>query len=127
MKIFENINNLYKSVSFISLFIILSSIGNLKVIGSGNKTDLEKFEFYYNQIDKINSNYSIPYSEYDNLDKQLKTFFGLHNQKTDQSYYPDLSIISDSDYIRQMFRSHLNDMTTNKMIYNIKNESFLKY
>ena len=127
MKIFDNIKNLYKFISYVSLFIILSSIGNIKVIGSGNKTDLDKFEIYYNQIDEIYYNYSIPYSEYDNLDAQLKTFFGLYNSKTDQSYYPDLSIINDSDYLRQMFKSHLNDMTTNKMIYNIENESFLNY
>ena len=127
MKIFDNIKNLYKFINYVSLFIILSSIGNTKVIGSGNKTDLEKSGFYYSQIDEIYSHYSIPYSEYDNLDKQLKTFFGLYNYKTDKSYYPDLSIINDSDYIRQIFKSHLNDMTTNKMIYNIENESFLNY
>ena len=46
-------------------------------------------------------------------------FFGLI-LKTSYSYYPDVLIISDSDYVRDMYKLKLNDMTINKINYNIE-------
>ena len=63
---------------------------------------------------------SIKYSQYDKLDSQLKTFFGFDSENPETSFYPDLLIIDDSDYIRDMYKLKLNDMTINKKIYNIE-------
>ena len=73
--------------------------------------------------DKLNQFYSIypiTYSQYDKLDSQLKTFLGYDSENPETSFYPDLSIIEDSEYIRDMYKLKLNDMTLNKIIYNIE-------
>ena len=47
-------------------------------------------------------------------------FFGFDLENPGYSYYPDVLIISDSDYVREMYKLKLNDMTINKIIYNIE-------
>ena len=47
-------------------------------------------------------------------------FFGVDPENPGFSYYPDVLIISDSDYVREMYKLKLNDMTINKINYNIE-------
>ena len=44
--------------------------------------------------------------------------------KTEKPYFPDLWIIHDSESIREMYRSKINNMTINKKNYKIGIKSF---
>ena len=73
-----------------------------------------------NKLEEFYSKNKINYSEHDSVDNQLKMFFGFDPENPGYSYYPDELIISDSDFIRDMYKSKLNDMTINKINYKIK-------
>ena len=66
-----------------------------------------------------------PYSNYDGLSGQLKTFFGLYSPKSFINNYPDLSIVNTSDAIREGYILKINDMTINKTNYKIKKEALV--
>ena len=102
----------------ISFFLMFFFINNLLVKAHENKYSIKSMqeenrfkEFYFqNQID---------YIEHDRLDKQIKMFLGVDPENPGSSYYPDVFIIKDSDYVRNMYKLKLNDMTINKINYNI--------
>ena len=81
---------------------------------------LVRSEQVENKLEEFISQNGMSYSEYDGLDSQLKIFFGYDSEIPYNSFFPDLSIIRDSEAIRNMYRMKLNEMTTNKIIYNIK-------
>ena len=120
MKLFNTINNKNKNLSYIAIFILFYFFYNLKVIGSENKSDVVKIMYQNNQFEEKYFQNSISYSEYDKPSSQLKSFFGFDINQPEINYYPDLSIINDSDYVREIYRSRLNEMTINKIIYNIE-------
>ena len=107
MKLIKKITNPNKVKSFIPLLIVFFYMNNLIAYGSENKFE-EKF--FQN---------SITYSKYDNLESQLKIFFGGDFDRKENKFYPDLSIINDSDSLREMYKYKLNDMAINENIYNI--------
>ena len=124
MKLFKIITNPEKVKKFISVFIVFFSINNLIVFGSDNKFNFNKNSSNNNEFeDKFFQN-SITFNEYDDLESQLKLFFGTDYDRSENIFYPDLSIIQVSDSLRQIYKSKLNDMTTNEIKYNIKNEAF---
>ena len=92
MKLIKKITNPNKFKSFIPLFIVFFYMNNLIAYGSENK--FEK-KFFQN---------SINYAEYDNLESQLKIFFGGDFDRPQNTFYPDLSIINVSDSLREMYR-----------------------
>ena len=94
-------------------------MNNLVAVGSENKSDFLNSN-RENQFEKIYFQNSIQYNEYDKSTSQFKSFFGYEPDQSEIPYYPDLSIINDSDNIREIYRSKLNDMTINKIIYNIE-------
>ena len=110
MKLFKKITNLDKVKSFISVFIIFFLVNNLVANGSENKSDFLQ-SYNEDQFEETFFQNSIPFNSYDNLESQLKIFFGR------DSNYPDLSIISSSDRLREIYRSKLNDMALNEIIY----------
>lgn len=118
MKFFKKITQLEKVRNYISAFVIFFLMNNLIVIGSEDKSILLKSK-NDNQFEELYFQNSIPYKEYDNLESQLKVFFGFYSYRSENSFYPDLSIISNSESIREIYRSKLNDMTINDIIYNI--------
>ena len=123
MKSFKKLANTELSKHYISIFMMIFLINNLIAFGSENKS----YSFQNNQndveLEKIYKLKSIPYSKYDGLGGQLKTFFGLYSPKSLINNYPDLSIINTSDSIREGYRLKLNDMTINKTNHKIKKES----
>ena len=124
MNLLKKIINLKFYKNYISLFAIFFLVNNLTAFGSENKSQSvlsKQRDIELEEIFKLND---IPYSEYDNLNNQLKTFFGLYSPKSDINYYPDLSIINTSDAIREGYRLKLKDMTINKTIYKIKRDAF---
>ena len=124
MNLLKKIINLKLYKNYISLFAIFFLVNNLTAFGSENKSQSflgKQRDIELEEIFKLND---IPYSEHDNLNNQLKIFFGLYSPKSDINNYPDLSIIKSSDAIREAYRLKLKDMTINKTIYKIKRNTF---
>tara|TARA_Y100000589_G_C26962797_1_gene551320 strand:- start:390 stop:770 length:381 start_codon:yes stop_codon:yes gene_type:complete len=125
MRILKEFSNI-KNLSYLSIFITFYMLNNLTVLGLENKShSIQKNQKDY-QFEEIDFKNYIPFSEYDTTENQLKTFFGYSSFEPEKTFYPDLSIISNSDFIRELYKSKLNDMTITKYNYKIKNESTFK-
>ena len=94
-------------------------MNNLIVIGSENKEEFIKSNHKDNEFEAIYFQNSIPYNSYDNLESQLKTFFGFYSYRSENSFYPDLSIIGTSELLREIYKNKFNDMVINEIIYKI--------
>ena len=123
MNLLKKIINL-KLKNHISLFAMFFLMNNLIALGSDNESQSLLGKQSHGELVQIFKLNDIPYTEYDNFNNQLKTFFGLYSPKSDINYYPDLSIINTSDAIREGYRLKLKDMTINKTIYKIKRDAF---
>ena len=123
MKLFKKLINKELTKNYIYIFMMIFFMNNLNDFGSENKS----YSFQNNQkgseLEGIYKLKSIPYSKYDSLSGQLKTFFGLYSPESVINNYPDLSIINTSDEIREGYRLKINDMTINKTNYKIKKEA----
>ena len=64
-----------------------------------------------NYLNELDANNAITFSKHDNLESQLKMFFDIDPENPEISFYPDLLIIQDSDYIRDMYKLKLNEMS----------------
>lgn len=118
MKLFNTINNPVKVKSSLSLFLMFFFINNLTVIGSENKTVFIKTKHIDNEFEKIYFQNSIPFNSYDSFESQFKTFFGFYSYRSENSFYPDLSLINTSELIRETYKNKFNDMAINEIIYN---------
>ena len=124
MNLLKKIINLKFYQNYISLFAIFFLVNNLTAFGSENKSQSvlsKQRDIELEEIFKLND---IPYSEHDNLNNQLKIFFGLYSPKSDINNYPDLSIIDISDALREGYRLKLKEMTINTTNYKIKKDAF---
>ena len=74
-----------------------------KYLISNSQEEIKLQDFY--------SQNGIKYSQHDKLHSQLKMFFGFASENPETSFYTDLLIIDDSDYVRDMYKLKLNDMT----------------
>ena len=123
MNLLKNIINmkLFKNYfSFLGMFFLMT---NLIVFGSENKSNSHQIKQRYTELEELFRFYDISYSEYDSLNNQLKTFFGLYSPESGTNNYPDLSIIETSDTLREGYRLKLKDMTINKTIYKITKDA----
>ena len=124
MNLLKKIINLKFYKNYISLFAIFFLVNNLIAFGSENKSQSvlsKQRDIELEEIFKLND---IPYSEHDNLNNQLKIFFGLYSPKSDINNYPDLSIIDMSDALREGYRLKLKEMTINTTNNKIKKDAF---
>ena len=124
MNLLKKIINLKFYKNYISLFAIFFLVNNLTAFGSENKSQSvlsKQRDVELEEIFKLND---IPYSEHDNLNNQLKIFFGLYSPKSDINNYPDLSIIDISDALREGYRLKLKEMTINTTNNKIKKDAF---
>tara|TARA_B100000886_G_scaffold313841_1_gene250735 strand:+ start:2115 stop:2477 length:363 start_codon:yes stop_codon:yes gene_type:complete len=103
----------------IYFFLMFFFINNFLVEAHENKYLIKRMQ-EENKLEEFYSRNQINYSEHDSVDNQLKMFFGVDPENPGYSYYPDELIISDSDYLRDMYKLKLNDMTINKINYMIK-------
>jgi hypothetical protein len=117
MKLVKKIIQADKLLRSLSICAIFFSMQNFIALGSEDKS---------NQMHKIKNNYnfeeiyfgnSISFYEYDNFENQLNTFLGLNSVISETSYYPDLSIIKNSEVIRKIYRAKLNDMIVEEIIH----------
>ena len=118
MKLFKKTAINKKVNNFIPVFIVLFFMNNLIAFGTENKSVLPKRNNIDDQFEETFFKYSIPYSAYDDLESQLKIFFGRDSDASENIFYPDLSIISNSDSLREIYKSKLNDMAINEIQYN---------
>ena len=112
MKLFKKITNPKKFKSFIYLVIFFFFMNDLIAFGSENKSAYLKSKNIDNKFEEIFFKNSIPYNEYDNSENQLKIFFGKWRfpNQSENIFYPDLSTIKNSVYLRELYKSKLNDM-----------------
>ena len=120
MKLLNKLTNTFKAFGNAIFFVMISYTNNLVVIGSESNSSLLESKFEDNQFEKTFRSNTIPFSEYDNYQNQLRTFFGFYSVESEKSYFPDKSIIQNSDFIREIYTTKLNDMTINKNKYNIE-------
>ena len=121
MNLFKKITYSEKFKSFISIFIIFFFMNNLIAFGSENKSVSFKSKNSDNEFDEAFFENSIPFNEYDNSENQLKIFFGKwrYPNRSENSFYPDLSIIKNSVSVRDTYKSKLNDMVIKEINHNI--------
>ena len=118
MKLFKKITSPKKVKSFLYVFIVFFFMNNLILLGSENKSVFSKSKNIDDNFEEIFFKYSIPYSKYDDLESQLKIFFGRDLDRPENIFYPDISIIHNSDSLREIYRSKLNDMSISEIQYN---------
>ena len=94
-------------------------MNNLIALRAGEKLTFGNSEETNKKLEPMFNHNGIKYSEHDNADSQFNIFFGYESEKTGRTFYPDLSIIYDSDDVREMFEMKLIEMTKNQNIYNI--------
>ena len=123
MKSFKKLTNTEISKNYIYILMMIFLINNLKAFGSENKSYSFQNIRKDAELEEIYRLKSIPYINYDRLEGQLKTFFGLYSPKSEINNYPDLSIVNTSDAIRELYRLKINDMTINETIYKIRKET----
>ena len=116
MEFFKNNKQIKYYIILLGVFL---SINSPKSLASENKLYFGENNKYFD-FEQVYFQNSIPYSEYDSLDGQIKSFFGLRSEMSKTNYHPDLIIISDSDSIREIYRSKLNDMIEDRFIYKLK-------
>ena len=126
MKLLKKIINFRLFKNHIYLFLMFFLFNNLIVFGSENKSYSLKSNKKNYELEEIYKLKSISYSDYDKLESQLKTFFGLYSPQSKTYYYPDVSIINTSDELREGYRLKLDDMTINKTNYKIKKEALFR-
>ena len=119
MKLFKKITKPKKVKSYISVFIIFFFFNNLITFGSENKSVITKRKNIDNQFEEEFFKNSIPFSKYDNAENQLKLFFGRWQDpnRSENIFYPDLPVTKNSDKLREIYKSKLNDMVINKTKY----------
>ena len=117
MKLFKKIIDLKEVKSVIYGFIVFFFMNNLLAIGSENKSFSFENKLKDNDFEETFFKNSIKYYEHDNLDNQLKVFFGGFD-RSEKIFYPDLSIMRDSDALREIYKSKLYDMGINEYFNN---------
>ena len=115
MKLLMGKNHFEKYFKYLFIFTIFF-MQNFIAIGSEKKSNNITNQKDY-QFEEIYFRNSIPFSEYDNLENQLKTFLGLNSVMSETNYYKDLSLTKDSENLRKIYRSILNDMIVKEKTY----------
>ncbi len=110
--------NLFKMIfapkhlkNYISFFLMLFFMNNLLVAKADENKYFIRNKQDENNLNELDANNAITFSNHDNLESQLKMFFGFDPENPEISFYPDLLIIQDSDSIRDMYKLKLNDMS----------------
>ena len=119
MNLFKRITSQESIGKYILLFLTFFLMNNSIATTRGVNLYLDKSKEIDHKLEEFHSQNEIEYGQYDELESQLKIFFGYHSDNPEKSFYPDLLIIKDSDYIRDLYGKKLKDMTINRKIYNI--------
>ena len=114
MDLFKLISKAEYFKNYISFFLMFFFMTNL----SFSKAEENKYLIRNSQeeikLKDFYSQNSIKYSQYDKFNSQLKMFFGYDSENPETSFYTDLLIIEDSDFVRDMYKLKLNEMLFKK-------------
>ena len=119
MNLFKKITNQKLFGKYIFLFLTLFLMNNSIATPSRGNSYLFKSVEIDNKFQELFAYDSKKFSQYDKLESQLRIFFGYDSENPEKTFYPDLSITNDSEYIRELYGKKLKDMTINKKIYSI--------
>jgi len=97
--------------NYLSFLLMFFSISNLLVSKVDANQHLIRSRQEENKLMEPYNQNAIEYSQHDSTENQLKMFFGLDTDNPETSFYTDLLIIDYSDYVRDMYKLKLNDMT----------------
>ena len=111
MKFFKAISHLKNLKNYLFIFLMFFLINNQYIAEAHENKYLLRSIEGENKLKEFYSENQITYSQHDNLNNQLKLFFGFDYENPGLSYYPDSLIIRDSDYIRDIYKLKLRDMT----------------
>lgn len=114
MNLFKLISNSEYFKNYISLFLIFFSIGNLLNMKADANNYFNSSRQGGNNSEEFNFDNAIKYDQYDKAESQLKMFFGIDPENPGISFYQDSLIIDYSNYVREMYKLKLNDMTKKK-------------
>ena len=114
MNLFKLISNSEYFKNYISLFLIFFFISNLFSTKADANNYVNNSRQEVNNLEKFYHENAIKFDQYDKAQSQLKMFFGVDPENPGISFYQD-SLISDySNYVRDMYKLKLNDMTIKK-------------
>ena len=114
MNLFKLISNSEYFRNYISLFLIFFFVGNLFNTKAYANNYLNSTRQEENNLEEFYSDNVIKYNLYDKAESQLKMFFGVDPENPGISFYQDSLVIDYSDYVREMYKLKLNDMTIKK-------------
>ena len=114
MNLFKRISNLEYFKNFISLFLIFFFLGNLLNTKANENSYLTSSRQEGNNLTEFYSDKAVKYNLYDKAESQMKMFFGFDPENPEISFYQDLLIIDYSNYVREMYKLKLSDMTIKK-------------
>ena len=110
-KLISNTEYFKNYISFSLMFFFITNPNFSKAEENkyliSNKQEEIKLKDFYTQN-------GIEYSQHDKTNSQLKMFFGFESENPETSFYPDLLIIDDSDFVRCMYKLKLNEMLIKK-------------
>ena len=93
-RIFKELYIIFSNVLFMN-YQLLSKADENKYLIINSQEEIKLKEFY--------SQNQTEFSQHDSLNNQLKMFL-FDPEDSEKSFYPDLLIIQDSDYIRNMYK-----------------------
>ena len=114
MNLFKLISNLEFFKNHLSLFLIFFFISNLSNTKADANNYVTSIRQEGNNSEEFYPNNAIKYDQYDKAESQLKMFFGVDPKNPGISFYQDSLIIDYSNYVREMYKLKLNDMTIKK-------------
>ena len=114
MNLFKLISNSEFFKNYISLFFMFFFICNLLNTKACANNYLNSTRQEGNNLEEFYSDNLIKYNQYDKAESQLKMFFGVDPENPGISFYQDSLIIDYSNYVREMYKLKLNDMTIKK-------------
>jgi len=114
MNLFKLISNFEDFKNYLFLFFIFFFVCNLLNTKAYANNYLDYSRQEGNNLEEFYSEKVIKYNLYDKAESQLKMFFGIDPENPGISFYQDSLIIDYSNYVREMYRLKLNDMTIKK-------------
>ena len=97
--------------NFISLFLVFFFLGNLLNTKANENSYFTSSRQEENNLTEFYSDNAVEFHLYDKAESQMKMFFGFDPENPEISFYQDLLIIDYSNYVREMYKLKLNDIT----------------
>ena len=114
MNLLKLISNAEYFKNYAFLFLVFFFISNLFSTKADANNYVNSSRQEGNNLEEFIFDNAIQYDQYDKAESQLKMFFGIDPENPGISFYQDSLIIDYSNYVREMYKLKLNDMTIKK-------------